>query len=54
LPSVEGEHINRLNLHVQCLLVKRGYVLAGIIHHLDEGDPELVYVKILNNPSFNG
>jgi len=45
---------NLSNLPMQALLVKRGYVLAGIIHHLDEGDPELVYVKILNNPSFNG
>lgn len=45
---------NLSNLPMQTLLVKRGYLLAGIIHHLDEGDPELVYVKILNNPLLNG
>lgn len=44
---------NLSNLPMQAVLVKCGYLLAGIIHHLDEGDPELVYVKILNNPSFN-
>jgi GNAT superfamily N-acetyltransferase len=45
---------NLSNLPMQALLVKRGYLLAGIINHLDEGDPELVYVKILDNPSFTG
>lgn len=45
---------NLSNLPMQALLVKRDYLLAGIIHHLDEGDPELVYVKILDKPVLNG
>jgi ribosomal protein S18 acetylase RimI-like enzyme len=36
---------NLSNLPMQSLLVKLGYSLAGVIHHLDEDDPELVYVK---------
>jgi len=36
---------NLSNLPMQSLLAKRGYVLSGIIHNLDEGDPEIVYFK---------
>lgn len=38
---------NLSNLPMQSLLNKRGYILSGVIHHLDEDDPELVYVKYL-------
>ncbi len=38
---------NLSNLPMQSLLVKLGYTLSGVIHHLDEDDPELVYVKYL-------
>ncbi len=38
---------NLSNLPMQSLLAKLGYTLSGVIHHLDEGDPELVYVKYL-------
>ncbi len=38
---------NLSNRPMQALLEKRGYVLSGVLHHLDEGDPELVYVKFL-------
>ena len=36
---------NLSNLPMQSLLAKLKYKLAGVIHDLDEGDPELVYVK---------
>lgn len=38
---------NLSNLPMQSLLAKLGYKLSGVIHDLDEGDPELVYVKYL-------
>jgi len=38
---------NLSNLPMQSLLAKLGYTLSGVIHNLDEGDPELVYVKYL-------
>lgn len=38
---------NLSNVTMQSLLAKLGYLLSGVIHHLDEGDPELVYVKYL-------
>ena len=38
---------NLSNLAMQLLLAKLGYVLSGIIHNLDEGDPEIVYFKRL-------
>lgn len=38
---------NLSNVAMQALLVKLGYILSGVIHHLDEGDPELVFVKVL-------
>jgi GNAT superfamily N-acetyltransferase len=38
---------NQSNTSMQQLLTKLGYEPSGIIHNLDEGDPELVYVKRL-------
>ena len=38
---------NLSNLRMQSLLAKSGYGLSGVIHNLDEGDPELVYFKRL-------
>jgi len=38
---------NLSNLHMQALLAKLDYELSGIIHNLDEGDPEIVYFKRL-------
>ncbi len=40
---------NLSNLPMQSLLAKLGYRLSGVIHNLDEGDPELVYVKYLTH-----
>jgi ribosomal protein S18 acetylase RimI-like enzyme len=36
---------NLSNQSMQRLLTHLGYELSGVIHHLDEGDPELIYVK---------
>lgn len=38
---------NLSNLPIQSLLTKSGYILSGIIHNLDEGDPEIIYYKLL-------
>ena len=38
---------NLSNLPMQALLARLGYHLSGVIHDQDEGDPELVYVKVL-------
>ena len=38
---------NLSNLPMQSLLAKLGYALSGVIHNLDEGDPEIVYFKRL-------
>ena len=38
---------NLSNLQMQSLLAKLDYILSGLIHNLDEGDPELVYFKRL-------
>jgi GNAT superfamily N-acetyltransferase len=38
---------NLSNLPMQSLLVKSGYTLSGVIHNLDEDDPEIVYCKRL-------
>ena len=38
---------NLSNLPMQSLLVKLNYVLSGVIHNLDEDDPEIVYFKQL-------
>ena len=34
---------NQSNQPMQQLLAALGYTLSGVIHNLDEGDPELVY-----------
>lgn len=36
---------NRSNRPMQALLENLGYSQSGIIHNLDEGDPELIYFK---------
>ena len=41
---------NLSNLPMQSLLAKLGYELSGVIHNLDEGDPEIVYFKRLPKP----
>jgi N-acetylglutamate synthase-like GNAT family acetyltransferase len=38
---------NLSNLPMQSLLAKLNYVLSGVIHNLDESDPEIVYFKRL-------
>jgi GNAT superfamily N-acetyltransferase len=38
---------NLSNLAMQSLLSKSEYVLSGVLHNLDEGDPEIVYFKRL-------
>ncbi|HXH69411.1 MAG TPA: GNAT family N-acetyltransferase [Pyrinomonadaceae bacterium] len=38
---------NLSNLLMQSLLAKLAYELSGVIHNLDEGDPEIVYFKRL-------
>jgi GNAT superfamily N-acetyltransferase len=38
---------NLSNLPMQSLLAKLNYVLSGVIHNLDAGDPEIVYFKQL-------
>ncbi len=39
---------NASNAHMRHVLEKLGYESSGIIHHLDPGDPELVYSKALS------
>lgn len=36
---------NKSNSHMQHILEKLGYERSGVIHNLDPGDPEIVYVK---------
>lgn len=36
---------NLSNLHMQRLLEKLGYTISGVVHNLDEGDPEVFYFK---------
>jgi ribosomal protein S18 acetylase RimI-like enzyme len=38
---------NLSNSPMQALLTKLGYRLSGVIHNLDDGDPELVYFKLV-------
>lgn len=38
---------NQSNLAMQALLIQLGYESSGVIHNLDEGDPEIVYFKRL-------
>jgi ribosomal protein S18 acetylase RimI-like enzyme len=42
---------NQSNLPMQALLSKLGYESSGTIHGLDEGDPELIYKKEINQPN---
>ena len=39
---------NLSNVAMQGLLAKLEYKLSGVIHNLEEGDPELVYCKVLS------
>ena len=39
---------NLSNLQMQRLLEKLGYTISGVVHNLDEGDPEIVYFKRRN------
>jgi GNAT superfamily N-acetyltransferase len=43
---------NLSNLRMQALLQKLNYALSGVIHNLDEGDPELVYFKRLTSKDY--
>ena len=38
---------NESNLPMQALLAKLDYAPSGRVENLDEGDPELIYVKFL-------
>jgi GNAT superfamily N-acetyltransferase len=38
---------NLSNVPMQGLLARMRYILSGVIHGLDEGDPELIYLKRL-------
>ena len=38
---------NQSNLPMQQLCARLGFVKSGYIENLDEGDPELIYVKLL-------
>jgi RimJ/RimL family protein N-acetyltransferase len=38
---------NESNRQMQHVLARLGYERCGIIHNLDPGDPEIVYVKQL-------
>jgi len=38
---------NESNAHMRHVLEKLGYERSGVVHHLDPGDPELVYSKAL-------
>jgi ribosomal protein S18 acetylase RimI-like enzyme len=40
---------NQSNTPAQKLFVSMGYQPSGIIYNLDEGDPELMYMKWLNH-----
>jgi GNAT superfamily N-acetyltransferase len=41
---------NQSNLPMQQLCKRLGFVKSGFIENLDEGDPELIYVKLLAPP----
>jgi hypothetical protein len=41
---------NLSNQPMQSLLANMGYRLCGVVEELDDGDPELVFVKRLRNP----
>ncbi|WZB72100.1 hypothetical protein WJ968_11125 [Achromobacter xylosoxidans] len=38
---------NQSNVAARRLMAKAGFVPSGMIENLDEGDPELVYVKFV-------
>lgn len=38
---------NLSNRAMQAFLVSRGYVLSGVVQHLDEGDPKMFYIQRL-------
>lgn len=38
---------NLSNLRMQKLMKKKNFMISGVIHNLDEGDPEIVYFKRL-------
>jgi len=38
---------NLSNQPMQSMLARFGFKLSGVVHDLDEGDPELIYVKYL-------
>lgn len=38
---------NQSNKPMQALCEKLGYVRCGYVEHLDEGDPEIIYIKFL-------
>lgn len=40
---------NASNLPMQGLLLKLGFARSGIVENLDEGDPELIYVRLPNS-----
>lgn len=40
---------NQSNVPMQRLLVRAGFESSGVIANLDDGDPELVYVRRLDN-----
>jgi GNAT superfamily N-acetyltransferase len=42
---------NRSNTVMQAVLAARGYVFAGEVDHLDEGDPELFFVRLPAKPA---
>jgi ribosomal protein S18 acetylase RimI-like enzyme len=48
---------NLSNLRMQRLLEKLGYTISGVVHNLDEGDPEVFYfkrpVKSVNESGYN-
>ncbi|MEM1158245.1 MAG: GNAT family N-acetyltransferase [Verrucomicrobiota bacterium] len=39
---------NQSNLRMRRLMEKKGFEKSGVIENLDEGDPEIVYLKRLN------
>ena len=41
---------NQSNIAMQQLCARLGFVKSGYIENLDEGDPELIYVKLLAVP----
>ena len=40
---------NLSNQPMQSMFARLGFKLSGVVHDLDEGDPELIYVKFLQH-----